>query len=477
MGRVSEPVKGTKEMEPIDSRYILKKIVPAAAGSFIEFYEFAIFGYLSTYITANFWAGHGGSLATWASFAIGLVPRPIGGVVFGWLADNMGRKKALQVTIVLMLVCTLLQGCLPTFYCCGDSWGWFGLASMLILRIAQGLSAGGELATAAVYISEVSPRESLGFNLSWISLTGAFGAWSVASLVVWFMQVVLTDEQMSSWGWRIPYWSSIIPGICIMFGRRYLEETPDFEEMLRERARQKASSNLEQGSGAETTSSAEESPVMELLRKYKLALVVGAFGASPFGVLAFVPPMYGVQFIGGSADDSLPASDVTLSEMVNYLIPALLAPAIGLLIDKWGAGHIFGLSSILGSVLAPAPFLYWIIHAPKAQEVITLYAGQVVMGLCLALTTAVYAWLVELFPVHVRATGVCVTYNVGVGLFGGLGPLISDAGNKVIDPTTFFSAPALYTIFFGIMSCLSIYGSRLLARKGCMEIAHIRDPW
>merc|ERR1719481_2251806 len=110
-------MKGGADDEALGTRGVLQKIIPAAAGSFIEFYEFAIFSYMSKDITANFFAGHGGSLATWASFALTLAVRPLGGVFFGWLGDRFGRKPAMQLTIAVMLLTTLLQGILPTFYC------------------------------------------------------------------------------------------------------------------------------------------------------------------------------------------------------------------------------------------------------------------------------------------------------------------------------------------------------------------------
>lgn len=448
---------------------VIKLILPAAAGSFIEFYEFGIFSYMSTEITENFYAGHGGSLATWGSFALTLAVRPLGGLFFGRLADRYGRKLAMQWTIALMLTTTLLQGCLPTFYCCGESWGWVGFALVLILRVLQGLSAGGELSTAAVFISEVVPRESLGLHLSWISLTGAFGAWSVASFVVFLFETALSKEQMLLWGWRLPYLSTVVPGMAILFARRYLKETPEFEEMLKERAEQTAQSSLEHGSDV----ASDKDVLRMLLKDYKLALLVGSLGTSTFGVLSFVPPLYGVSFI--KQDYGLPANYVTLSEMINFLIPALLAPAVGLLVDKWGAGRVYGLSLFIGGVLAPGPFLYWISHVAQDQAIFTLFIGQALLGLCLALTTSVFLWVVELFPVHVRATGVSVTYNIGVGLFGGLGPFISDAGNKVIDPKGLLSAPAIYTIFFGVVSFLAVVGSRFLGKRGVMRVTHIRE--
>merc|ERR1712232_110263 len=112
-------------------------VLPAAAGSFVEWYEFGIYGFLTPYITRNFFAGRGGSLGTWAGFAITFLFRPLGGTFFGWIADRLGRKPAMKLTIVIMLVSTILQGCLPTFTCCGEAWGWLGLVLLLLLRALQ----------------------------------------------------------------------------------------------------------------------------------------------------------------------------------------------------------------------------------------------------------------------------------------------------------------------------------------------------
>mmetsp|Transcript_124583 Transcript_124583/g.311555 ORF Transcript_124583/g.311555 Transcript_124583/m.311555 type:complete len:481 (+) Transcript_124583:60-1502(+) len=456
----------------MSSREVLRLILPAAAGSFIELYEFGIFSYMSADITGNFFAnGHGGSLGTWAGFAITLCVRPFGGAFFGWLADSFGRKPAMQLTIGIMLLTTLLQGMLPTFYCCGEGWGWFGLVAMLLLRVLQGLSAGGELPTAAVYITEVSPRGQLGFNLSWISLAGAFGAWSVASLVVFLFETALTKEQMLLWGWRLPYLSTIIPGTAIIVARRHLKETPDFEDLAQANVDKQTTGRLEEARSEVKTSGSRT--LQALWGNYKLALLVGSLGTAIFGVLSFVPPLYGAQFI--RQDYGLPANVVTFSEMMNYGIPALLAPAVGLLIDSWGAGRVYTLSVLLGGPVVPPLILYWWAHISPGQAIFSIFVGQALLGLCLALQTSVFVWVVELFPVHVRVTGVSVAYNIGVGVCGGLGPLISDAGNRVISNKGLVSAPAAYNAFFGIISLLACLGSRVLAKRGLMRVTHIRD--
>jgi len=446
------------------------KILPAAGGSFIEWYEFAIYSYVSNYITANFFAdGRGGSLGTWAGFAVTFAFRPLGGAFFGVLADKLGRKIAMQLTIALMLATTVAQGCLPSFECCGEGWGWFGLVALLVCRALQGLSAGGELSTAAVYISEISPKERLGFNLSWISVSGAFGAWAVAALVVCLIESLLDNEEMLMWGWRLPYLTSIVPGALLILSRRYLEETPDFEDLLKQEVDKKAASQLEGGTDKVES---RDGPLTELLKHHKLALLIGSLGTAGTGALWYVPPMYGVQFM--QQFDKLPANAVTFSELLGYAIPTALALFVGMLVDAWGACKVYTVALLAGCIVAPAPLLYWWAHVPQALAVPTVLIGQAILGLLLALSSSQYLWVVELFPARVRTTGVSVAYNIGVGVFGGLGPLLSDAGGKLISPRSLVSAPAAFTMLAGFVSLAAIAGSHVLARRGVLRLTHIR---
>jgi len=185
-----------------------------------------------------------------------------------------------------------------------------------------------------------------------------------------------------------------------------------------------------------------------------------------------VPPIYGVQFI--AEDNDIASSAVTFSRMLTYLVPTVLAPAVGVLIDKWGAGKVFTLMVVLGGIIAPAPLLYWWAHTPQEQAIGALFWGQGILGLVMALTTSIYLWVIELFPVRVRATGVSFAYNLGVGVFGGLGPLICDAASEAISPQAPLSAPALFTIIANILSIAAVVASRMLAARGMMRITHIR---
>jgi len=435
----------------------------------MEFYDFAIYSYMSESITANFFgAGHGGSLGTWAGFAVTCFFRPLGGIFFGWVGDRIGRKPAMRITIVLMLLTTLVQGLLPTFYCCSESAGWAGLVGLFLIRAIQGMSAGGELPTAIVYITEVAPRERLGLSLSWISVTGCFGAWVVAAFVVFCLQTVLTTEQMHLWGWRLPYLCSVVPGLLIILARKHLTETPAFEKSKLEEMEMQVASSAETGTeGIEH----EATAFREIMTNHKLGATIGACGAAIYGVLSFVPAMYGAQLLRQRAD--LPSNWTTFSEVISYLIPAVCSPFVGLLIDRWGVGRVYALSALLAGAVT-LPVMFWWTHVSHEDGLVALLIGQSLLGLCLAFTTAICLWSAELFPVRVRVTGCSLAYNIGCGIFGGLGPLISDAGNTWISPEGLISAPALYTLVAAIVSFSACIISRILAKRGVLTIAHIR---
>lgn len=371
-----------------------------------------------------------------------------------------------------------MQGCLPTFLYGGETWGWFGLVTLLVLRALQGLSAGGELSTAAVYISEISPRKTLGVNLSWISVSGAFGAWTIAAIVVFIIESNLSKAAMMAWGWRLPYLTSLVPGTVLIVFRRYLEETEDFEELLKEvSARREANEHAKMEDGSEASTAAGQEPEMgamqELFSKYKLVLLIGSLGTAGIGALWYVPSIYGVQFIQQSAH--LPANAVTFSEMVAFFIPTVLAMAVGMLVDTWGACKVHTLALVLGCIVSPVPLFYWWTHVGQEQAVMSVYVGQIILGFMLALTTSVYLWVVELFPVKVRVTGVSVAYNIGIGVFGGLGPVLSDLGNKEISPKGPISAPAAFTLLSGVISLGAVAASHVLARRGLLQLTHLRD--
>jgi len=291
------------------------------------------------------------------------------------------------------------------------------------------------------------------------------------------MESVVSPAAMYAWAWRLPYLTTLLPGVLLVMCRKNLEETKDFEGLQKEvslRADGQEDCNLEDGATACTKaiSTKEHAPMRELLGEYKLALLIGTFGMMGLGSMWYVP-LFCVSFVQQS--DGLPENMVTLSNAVLNIIPTVLAPFVGLLVDAWGVGKVYLVTLVFGGLLMPGPLMYWWVHVPAEQGLMAIFIGQGILGLAFALATSVYLWVVELFPSRVRATGVSVTYNIGVGIVGGLSPVLSDIGNKVISPRSIVSALAAYMLITSLLSVAAVGASRMLASRGLMRVTHLRS--
>lgn len=462
-----------------NSKAVLKQIMPAAVGSLLEWYEYAAYGYVAQDISSNFFAGHGGSLSTWAGYAVTFAFRPIGGLLFGWIGDRFGRKLGLQITLMGMLAATVLQGCLPTYSCCGEGWGTFGMVTLLICRAVQGLSAGGELGTAAVYISEVTPPEQLGLSTQWIAFAGAFGGFALAAAVVSVLDSIFTPAQMMNFGWRIPFLLSAVFGSLMIWYRQSLTETPEFENLVADLAEAdtaRAKAGEEEGVAREVHLPSRSQPLKELVSDFKLAVLLGWAGTAAVGAYWYIVPVYSVTFLEGNA--GLSAATATASSLVAYVVTMLFCPVVGLLVDCFGAGKVHLLGVTFTSVLAPLPLFYWWAHTKTSDAVMAAFVGMVIVGVLQALTASIYAYLVGFFPVRLRCTGVSIVYNLGIGIFGGAGPLIADAASEALPASSAVSAPALYTFIVGLVSLAAVLATRKAVHEGILRVDYVRSaPW
>ena len=207
-------------------------IAASSVGTLIEWYDFYIFGSLATIISTKFFPAGNPTVAllsTLATFAAGFVVRPFGALFFGRLGDLIGRKYTFLVTLVLMGISTFLIGCIPSY----ESIGFFAPLLVLILRLLQGLALGGEYGGAATYVAEHSPAERRGFWTSWIQTTATVGLF-VSLLVIISTKGAMSDADFSDWGWRVPFWISIIMvGISIIIRMR-MQESPLFAKVKAE---------------------------------------------------------------------------------------------------------------------------------------------------------------------------------------------------------------------------------------------------
>src|SRR5512141_1990144 len=216
----------SSDTKPVDAMAIQRVIFASAAGTMIEWYDFYIFGSLSTTIASKFYQTGTpvGDLIAWlATFAIGFVVRPFGAIVFGRVGDLIGRKYTFLITMTLMGLCTFAVGLLPTYETLGAAAGII----LITLRILQGLALGGEYGGAATYVAEHSPERKRGFWTSWIQITATAGLFMSLGVIL-ITSTVLGTERFTAWGWRVPFLLSALLVLVSLYIRISLKESPLF---------------------------------------------------------------------------------------------------------------------------------------------------------------------------------------------------------------------------------------------------------
>jgi len=401
-------------------------VLAGAIGSVVEYFDFGIYGYVATTLAAQFFSTDdptSGMLNTLAAFALAFLLRPLGGVLFGHFGDRHGRKNALALTIVGMALASTLIGVLPTYASIG-----VGASALLVLaRAMQGLAAGGELGGAASFVGEYSPAGRRGFFCS-TTQTGAIVGALLASLLVSALTSILSSQQMSDFGWRIPFLLALPLGAVGLWIRSRLHETPRFESLEEKQLEAKA-------------------PVAELFRNHLPALVrVSALSILLFSVyyIAYVYVNIHLQNVV-----KMPKATAYWATTATLAISALAMPAFGALSDRVGRKPIWVTCSIL-SIVLPIP-AFMLFNQGGAVAVIT----QIVVGLIdSALMGVAFSTYVEAFPTRVRYTGIALGFNVGAALAGGTAPyistwLVSTTGSS-ISPAYFFIATAVITLIAAI---------------------------
>src|SRR5579871_3552099 len=207
-------------------------IIGASLGTAFEWYDFFVYGSLSSIFSAQYFpkgSETAAFLAALATFGAGFAVRPLGALIFGHVGDTLGRKKTFLITIILMGLATAATGIVPTF----DSWGWFAPLAVVLLRLVQGLALGGEYGGAAIYVAEHSPDAERGLYTSWLQTTATLG-FAASIIAVFVCRTAIDDKSFIAWGWRIPFLVSLILLVFSVYLRLKLNESPVFDRMLRD---------------------------------------------------------------------------------------------------------------------------------------------------------------------------------------------------------------------------------------------------
>lgn len=402
-----------------------RALIAGSIGNFIEWYEFAVYGFLATVIARNFFqlAGEApltGLILTYASFAIAFFFRPLGAIIFGRIGDRIGRKPTLIIVLVMMTLATTAIGLVPVY-------ASIGIAAPLILtglRILQGLFAGGEYGGAVSLMTEFAPRGKRGLYGAWQSFTVALGLLAGAGIVA-LISAVLSPEELYAWGWRLPFFLAIPMGGVALWLRVKMEETPGFLRQQKQQQPQ-ASANL--------------SHTLKAIMTGIGRLMV--WSAAGYTYLVIMPAYLQSSLHTGFNQALL----IAVISNIGFAITILPA---GILSDKWGRRNVMVIAAVLLLILA-LPLLK-ILQAESSTLLVKAMVVLVAGGLVGMLAGPGPAMLSEMFPTKVRYTGLGLAYSLSNAIFSGcagliITGLIKQTGNLDI-PAYYVMATAVVSIF------------------------------
>jgi MFS transporter, MHS family, alpha-ketoglutarate permease len=389
---MSQVSVGTDSLRLADVRRRLKAIFIGSIGNLVEWYDFYAYTAFALYFAPSFFPGKDPVLQQLNAavlFAIGFVMRPIGGWLFGHLADHHGRRNALMLSVFLMCSGSLVIAVIPTYASIGAA----APVMLGLARMVQGLSLGGEYGTSATYLTEVADEKHRGFYVSFHYVTLIGGQLGAILVLLVLQQVFLTAEQMRAWGWRIPFVIGALLGLIAVIMRSSLHETDAFIEA--------------------STSDKRESSIRTLLRYPREVLIV--IGLTAGGTTAFYTyTTYMQKFLKLSV--RLSDNQTTMVSAGSLLFAVCLQPIYGALSDKIGRKPLLIWFGLMGSVCT-IPLLRSLQSATSAAGAFVLIAAAwlIVAGYT-SINSVVKA---ELFPTRIRATGVGLPFAITTAIFGG----------------------------------------------------------
>jgi MHS family proline/betaine transporter-like MFS transporter len=397
---------------------LTKTVAAGAIGNVLEWYDFGLFGFFAPVIGRLFFPSEqrlASLVGTFGVYATGFLMRPIGGLLFGHIGDRWGRKRALELSVLLMAVPTTLLGLLPTY----AQWGLGASLLLTLCRLLQGLSVGGEYIGSMSFLSEHSPpnrRAFLGsFSSFSVVLGSLLGSGSAAA-----MTGLLEAAQFEAWGWRIPFFGGLLIGLVGLWLRHGVDESPVFLE-------------------ARDRGALVDNPINSVVRNNlrSILITLGLTGVSAVGF--YLPFVWLATWLSQINRPALSESQALAASTIALLTLLVLTPLTALVADLVGKKPMF-LASAIGYVVVTYP-LFLLLRTGT-------FTAAVVAGLVFAVCNSLYsgcmaATMVELFPTRTRYTGVAIGYNIGQAILGGTAPLIATA---LIELTGNNLLPAFYLI-------------------------------
>lgn len=439
-----------KQAEP-DLPYLRKVVGASMAGTVVEWYEFFLYATVATLVFGKlFFPATGneldGIIAAFATYAVGFLARPLGGIVFGHIGDRIGRKALLQLSLVLVGVSTFLMGCLPTF----ETIGYAAPILLIILRFVQGFAVGGEWGGAVLLVTEHSPDRSRAFWGSWPQAAVPLGN-LLATAVLLTLSAALSEEQFLAWGWRVGFWLSVVIVGIGYYIRTQITDSPIFQAHKEEQAEAKA----------------KFGPA-EVLRRYPRQ-VLNAMGLR-FGenIVYYMIVTFSITYLNHIGVET---GRILTLLFVGHLAHSLAIPAIGAMADRVGRRPVY----LLGALLTMGwPFLAFPLFDSGETGMIlaAIVIGLLIHGLMYAPQPAI---MTEMFPTRMRYSGVSLGYQVTALFAGSWAPLIGAWLLREYDDWTPIALYICGAAAVSLVSALVLKETRGISLYALDEADRVRD--
>jgi metabolite-proton symporter len=383
----------------------LKKVVGASmAGTVVEWYEFFLYGTAATLVFGKLFFPQTGNeldgiIAAFATYAVGFLARPLGGIVFGHVGDRIGRKALLQFSLVLIGVSTFLMGCLPTF----DTIGYWAPALLVLLRFIQGFALGGEWGGAVLLVTEHSPNRSRAFWGSWPQAGVPVGN-LLATLVLLALSATLSEQDFLSWGWRVGFWLSVVIVGIGYYIRTQVTDSPIFQA-----TKEKIEQEAHTGYG-----------LTEVFRRYPRGVFTAMSLRFGENILYYMVVTFTITYLAHRGADT---TRILTLLFAAHILHVLVIPLVGAMADRIGRKPVY----IAGAALTMVwPFLAFpmLDTGDTALALAAIMLGLAIHSLMYAAQPAIMA---EMFPTRMRYSGVSLGYQVTAIAAGSWAPLIGTA--------------------------------------------------
>lgn len=387
-----------------DAGTVRRVVTASVIGATIEWYDFFLYGVVAGLVFNKLYfpsdSAYIGTLLAYATFAVGFVARPLGGVIFGHFGDKVGRKSMLVLTLMIMGVATFAIGLIPTY----DTIGVWAPILLLICRILQGIGLGGEWGGAVLMAYEYAPPEKRGFYASWPQVGLAAGL-CLAAGVVALLSATLSDEQFLSWGWRVAFLLSALLVLVGMYIRVTIKESPEFEKVKQDNAESRI-------------------PFLDMLKHYPGNIIKGMGARYIDGVMFNIFGVFIISYLTTSLD--LTRTEALTGVMASAVVMCFTIPFFGALSDRLGRTRVYFWGSLItGFSALPA---FWFITTNSDNLMVIWLSIVIPLGILYA---SVYgpeaALFCELFDTEVRYTGISFVYQFSGIFASGITPMIATA--------------------------------------------------